>query len=448
MNINLSLKNRGVKVTLFRYAFPSVLSMWIFSFYSIVDGIFVGRGVGPEALAAVNLSMPFINFTFALSIMTSIGASTLISSSLGKNDIKSSRELFTHTLIFLGGLGVVICGLGIIFKYELAYFLGARGEMLPLVVEYLGTILFFNTFYLLSYALEVLIKVEGKPGVAMAVVAVAAVTNIILDYILVIVFPMGLRGAAIATGSAQLIQGIILLSFFMKKKSVLKFEKIKFRFKKLIPILKIGIPDSITEFSVGFTIFIFNKVLFKHYGLQGLTAFTIIGYINSFILMTMLGITQGMQPIVSFLNGQNNNRLKKKLFRTALKSVLIIGVTSAIFVYLSGRHIISLFISDRENIYFTLKALYLFSPAFIIGGMNIVTSGYFTALEDTRRAALLSLLRGIIFVPFFLLLLPLLVERWAIWPVAFISELLTLVVAIKLIKNKNFEGKKMIIQNS
>lgn len=432
MGINKFIERKGVKNTLLRYAGLSIVSMWIFSLYTMVDGMFVGRGVGPEALAAVNLSMPFISLTFALSIMTSIGASTVISRFLGEKRILEARRTFTHTIIFLGCIGAIICIGGIVFRYDLAYLLGARGDLIPLVVEYLSTVLFFNTFYLIAYALEVLIRVEGKPTIALITVVIAALTNIVLDYLLVIVFPLGLRGAAIATGSAQLIQGIILLSFFLKKNSALKFTAIKFSLKQVLNLIKIGVPDSITELSVGVVVFLFNKTILIHYGNIGLTAFGIISYINNFILMTMIGLTQGMQPIVSFLNSRDEYKKRDTTFSLTLRSSVILGFIFFLFTLTFKEVIIGFFTTDRETFHFTSGALTLFAPAFIFGGLNIVFSGFFTALERTRNAGIIAVSRGLIFIPLLLALLPAVLDEKGIWVAALISELLTLFISLFL----------------
>lgn len=432
MGINKFIEKRGVRNTLFRYAGLSIVSMWIFSLYTMVDGMFVGRGVGPKALAAVNLSMPFINLTFALSIMTSIGASTVISRFLGEKRILEVRKTFTHTIVFLGGIGAVICTAGIVFRYELAHLLGARGDMVPMVVEYLSTVLFFNTFYLIAYALEVLMRVEGKPSIALVTVIIAALTNIILDYLLVIVFPMGLRGAAIATGSAQLIQGIILLSFFMRRNSVLRFSPIKFSFREVFNLVRIGVPDSITELSVGVVVFLFNRTILLSYGGIGLTAFGIIGYINNFILMTMIGLTQGMQPIISFLSSRKEYRKRNKVFYLTLRSALILGFGFFLLTLIFRETIIGFFTSDQEAFNFTLVPLTLFAPAFIFGGINIVFSGFFTALEKPREAGAIAIFRGPIFIPLLLILLPVFFNDGGIWITSLVSEILTLALSLLL----------------
>ncbi len=439
MNIN----NKNHKSILLRYAIPAILSMWIFALYSTVDGIFVGRGVSEEALGAVTLSMPFINLSFAFSIMTSIGSSVSISNLLGRGKLKEAREQFTLTIVFLSIFGVLLCFFSRLFLEDIALLLGATETSLPLVKEYLGTILIFNTFYLVAYALEILIKVEGKPKVAVLVVSIAGVTNIILDYLLVIAFPLGLKGAAIATGTSQLIQGIILISFFMRKKSKLKFVTIKPSIKRIISIIRIGIPDSITELSIGLFILIFNRVLLSHFGDIGVIAFSIISYIYNFIILTMVGLTQGMQPLVSYLSGMNEVKIRRKLLNFTLVCSLVFGLFSFIGLNILGKIIVKTFVYNSSTIDFTLSSLRYFSPVFLILGLNIVISGYLTSIKKTLYASLVSSLRGFLLIPLSILVTTFILGDKGVWLSVFVSEFLTLTII--LVRFLSYKKKGMII---
>lgn len=442
MSIRNIIQKKGDKKTLFRYASLSIMSMWVFSLYSMVDAMFVGRGVGPQALAAVNLSMPFTNFTFALSIMTSIGASTLIGKFLGTGDRPKAKELFTKTIIFVVILGIAISTLGFIFRNQLAYFLGARGHMVSLVVQYLGTLIIFNTFYLVAYCFEVLVRIAGRPKLALISVLTAAATNIILDYLLVIVFSMGIKGAAIATGSAQFVQMLILLSHFLKKDSVLSFVPVKFNFFEVLKVVRIGLPDSITELSVGVVTFLFNRAILSHFGDSGLISFGVISYLNYFVLMTMIGLTQGMQPIVSFLNGSKKVKRRDKVYKATLKTSITMGLLSFIFIMIFKRGLISMFISDMDINILTQKYLVLFAPSFILCGFNMVSSGFLTSMEETAKAGIIALTRGVILVPVFLTLLPMTFGSQAVWSTLVVTEIITIFVSIyfyRVFKNKKIK---------
>lgn len=430
MSIRNIIQKKGDKSTLFRYASLSIMSMWVFSLYSMIDAMFVGRGVGPQALAAVNLSMPFTNFTFALSIMTSIGASTLIGKFLGTGDRPKAKELFTKTIIFVVILGIVISVLGLIFRSQLAYFLGARDHMVSIVVQYLGILIIFNTFYLVAYCFEVLVRIAGKPKLALISVLTAAATNIILDYLLVIVLPMGIKGAAIATGSAQLVQMLILLPHFLNKDSVLSFVPVKFNFFEVLKIAKIGLPDSITELSVGVVTFLFNRAILSHFGDSGLISFGVISYLNYFVLMTMIGLTQGMQPIVSFLDGSKETIRRDIIYKITLKASIAIGVLSFIFIIVFKKGLISMFINDMDINIVTQKYLVLFAPSFILCGFNMVASGFLTSMEETTKAGIIALSRGILLVPLFLIILPMAFGSHILWSTLVVTEIITIFVSI------------------
>ena len=261
--------------------------MWFFSIYTMVDGIFVGKGVGPIALAAVNLSMPYINGVFAVSLLISVGSSTLITFYFGKNEKKKSNEIFTLNIILISIIGIVLTGLSLVFIEKIAYFLGANNETLPYVVDYLKIIIIFSTFFMVAYSLEVLVKADGFPIYSIIFVTLAAITNIVLDYILVIRYDYGIKGAAFATGASQFISCMAFLFHFLFGKSNFKFVRPKLNFSLISKLFTIGIPEALTELSAGFTTFVFNFAISKHIGTYGLAAFGVIMYLNNLVLMTM-----------------------------------------------------------------------------------------------------------------------------------------------------------------
>ena len=288
------------------YLIPSLSAMWVFSLYTIVDGIFVGKYVGANSLAAINISMPFINSIFALSILLSIGTSTIIAIYLGKNEKETANSIFTLGIAILITLSTVIFLITYLNTEKLAIFLGADSTTITDVIKYLKTIVFFNTFFMVAYYLEVLCKTDNSPYLSIIGVGSAAFTNILLDYIFVAKFQMGIRGAGLATGLSQLLSSLIFLSHFLSSRSTLKFRKFKVDFKEIKRIIFIGFPDSITELATGIVILLFNKYILSLIGEDGVVAYSIISYVNSFILMTMIGITQGMQPLVSFYYGKKH----------------------------------------------------------------------------------------------------------------------------------------------
>ena len=202
-----------------KYLIPTLITMTLFSTYTMVDGIFVGRGVGPDGLSAVNISQPFVTLAFGFAILISIGSLNLISHQLGRGNRERADELFSLASFMAVFFAVLIALLGFLFLDPLVEFLGAAGPMKDLVKDYLSIIIIFLPFYLTSYVFEIMIKADGRPELSTVFMVVSALTNIILDYVFIFLFGWGLRGAAIATGIAQVLPTIGYTGYFLSKKS-------------------------------------------------------------------------------------------------------------------------------------------------------------------------------------------------------------------------------------
>ncbi|WP_053957201.1 MATE family efflux transporter [Inediibacterium massiliense] len=428
----------------FKYLIPSVSAMWFFSIYTMVDGMFVGKGVGPTALAAVNLSMPFINSIFALSLLISVGASTLITFYFGKHQKHISNEIFTLNTIFLSVLGVLITIFSILFIHPISIFLGATPETLPFVKDYLMIIIAFSTFFMVAYSLEVLVKADGFPVYAIIFVVLAAFINIFLDYIFVILFDYGIKGAAVATGLSQFISCIAFLVHFIRGKSNLKFVKIKMNWHYLKRIIIIGFPESLTELSAGFTTFIFNFFILKHIGPSGISGFGVIMYINNLVLMTMIGINQGIQPLISYYDGKGEYKNIQTLLHLALKTAIVFALIFFVSSQFLTDQLVSFFInpSDVTEFKISVYGLKIFSIGFLICGFPIILSGYFTALKLIQKATIISILRGYLLITLTLFLLPMVLQDLGIWIAPFVYEALTLGIAIYLYLDHRGEFKK------
>lgn len=427
-------KTKKLLKTFLKYLIPSISAMWFFSIYTMVDGIFVSRGVGATALAAVGLSMPYINAIFAIALLVAVGSSTLISFHLGRNESERSNEIFTLNVVVLSFLGFVISLLSFIFLEELSLFLGATKETLQYTMDYLGMIIIFSTFFMLAYSLEVLVKADGYPIYSIVFVSVAALTNIVLDYVFVILFDYGVKGAAFATGFSQLISFIGFFLHFIIGKSQLKFTKIKLDFGLIRNIFSIGLPEALTELSTGVTIFFFNSAILKSIGDKGVTAFGVIMYINNLVMMTMIAINQGIQPLISFYNGKSKHENIQSILKLAFKAT---AAFSLFFIFVSqffAEELVSMFINPSNTSVYNLSkdALKIFSFSFMLCGFNIVVSGYFTALKKTKKAVSISLLRGFILIAVILLILPNLIGPVGIWLAPLVNELITLIFSLNI----------------
>lgn len=431
-----------------RYLGPSVVAMWVFSLYTIVDGIFVSKGVGELALASVNISMPFINLVFAVSVLFSTGASTVIAIYLGKKDLEKANEAFSLNLVTITVLAIIITATSILGLDYLAKILGATPDTIGYVKDYLFIISLFNIFFIVSYSLEVIVKADGFPFLATIGVVISAITNIVLDYIFVIELGYGVKGAAFATGIAQVLSTVFFLSHFLRKKSNLKFVKFKFSFDTIKRIICLGFPDCTSELSVGIVTILFNQTLLRLIGQDALISYSVICYVNTLILMTMIGITQGAQPLISFYFGAGEIDKVNHLFKMGLKTVLITSIAVFASSILFAGNITSLFINPEETQLFnsTISVFKLYSISFLFVGFNLIISGFFVAIEQPIYSSIISLGRSLVLVIISLFLLTTIFGGNAIWITTAVSEFVCLVIALSLLFNF-FRKKRLNSEN-
>ncbi len=431
-----------------KYAIPSVVSMWVFTIYTMVDGIFVSNGVSELALAAVNISVPFVNVLFGLALWFTVGTSTLVSVAMGKGDHDEANRVFSLNFYVLAVLSVIITLFGILNLDSIAHFLGANAETLDYVKSYLGILISFSIFYILSYCLEVLVKTDGFPVLATACMCLGAITNIGLDYIFVIKLNWGINGAAWATGIAQVTSFVIFFIHFMGKKSNLKFVKVKPDLSVYKIIIPLGLPDCIMEVSSGVTVFMYNIVLVKLIGNSGVVIYTIISYIFNLVLMTMAGISQGIQPLISYALGENNYKNIKKLYKMGIFSAFISGMVLFLVFRIFSRGIINIFISGEsdEFISYAVKALKIFSYCFLVIGFNVITLGFFTAVEKPKYSFIISSLRGFILIPVGIALTVLIGGKDMVWLGVAVSEsicaVFTFILKNRYLKASHFSNIK------
>lgn len=431
-----------------RYLVPSVVAMWVFSLYTIVDGIFVSKGVGELALASVNISMPFINFVFAVSVLFSTGASTIIAMYLGKKDLENANEAFSLNLFTITILAIIITVTSILGLDYLAKVLGGTPDTIGYVKDYLFIISLFNIFFIVSYSLEVIVKADGFPFLATIGVVISAITNIILDYIFVIKLGYGIKGAAVATGIAQVLSTVFFLSHFLRKKSTLRFVKFKFSFNTIKRIISLGFPDCTSELSVGIVTILFNQTLLRLIGQDALISYSVICYVNTLILMTMIGITQGAQPLISFYFGAGEIDKVNHLLKMGIKTVLVTSVVVFVSSILFAGNITGLFINPQETQLFnnTTSVFKLYSISFLFVGFNLIISGFFVSIEQPLYSSIISLGRSLVLVTISLFLLTKLFGGDAIWITTVVSEFVCLVISLSLLFNF-FRKKKLISEN-
>lgn len=427
----LDLGRDSLTKIILKYGIPSIVTMWIYSLYTIVDGIFIGKFLGANEIASVNIVMPYVNVSFALGIMTAVGGGTIIAIRLGEGDLKEANRIYSLSTQFFIVLGGLLGFMGIFFPRQLVRILGANDVIVDQAQTYLFIISFFTLFYLLSYGFEIFIRIEGNPAYSMVCNFTGAVINIVLDYIFIVHFHWGIAGAALATGMAQLGTALSLGWYLAFRAKKLKFKFTKFDLKAIRALCFNGSSEFLTEIATGIVIIAFNINIMKMIGEKGVSAFGIIGYISTLVTMTMIGFSQGLQPVISYNYGAEKYDRIKKVLKIGIISVTVLGIIFYTAVNFFAHDIISMFVKNDMKLFaITREAIKIYSFTYILMGLNIIISAYFTAIEDAMISAVLSILRGIIFINTLLYVFPIIFNSRGIWLSAPVNEMVTLIFSL------------------
>lgn len=386
------------------------------------------------ALTAVNISMPFTTGLFSVSILFAVGNSTIVAIFLGQGEKQKANEVFTQNVVLLCILSVLITILVMIFLDPFARFLGATDHILPYARTYIGTIAPFSVVYILSYSFETLIKTDGYPKLATIYVTSGAVLNCILDYILVMVLHKGVWGAAFATGISQAAVILLYLWHFLGPKGTIRFSKFHLMPSEIGRQIRNGMSSGITEFSSGIIIFFFNQAILKYIGEYALVSYTIISYVNTIVVMSMAGIAQGTQPLISYYYGKNESEKYKKLLKYGMVAAAAGSVAAVLICYVGAESIVGLFLKESEaslSVY-SVRVLRIFILSFLLAGLNVVLGGYFTSVEKAGFATMISLTRSLIALVISLVFLTAVFGGEAIWWAPLIAESCCLVLSAGL----------------
>ncbi len=415
---------------IFKYGVPSILTMWIFSLYTIVDGIFIGKFLGAKNLAAVNIVMPYVNFSFAIGIMIAVGSSTMIAIQLGAGEDKKALKSYSTSLQLFMIFSLILSSIGIFFPEKAVQILGANDIILEETTTYLFYLSFFTLFYMLSYGFESFVRIEGSPNYSLLCILGGAIMNIVLDYFLIVILGMGIKGAAIATGAAQMTTALMLGYYLLFKAKKLKYTFIKFNLKTIGSILYNGSSEFLTEMATGVVIMAFNINIMTIIGSDGISAFSVISYVSTLVTMTMIGFSQGLQPIISFNYGAQANKRVLKLLKIGTFIVFSLGIFFFLLINIFADELVSIFIKEDKALFFlTKEAIIYYSFTYILMGINIIISSYFTAIENAFISSILSVLRGLIFINILLFLLPEIFNTKGIWLSAPINEAIMLLIS-------------------
>lgn len=419
--------------------------------FIIVDGIFIGHGVGPPGIAAISIISPLFSIVSGTGLMFGIGASVLASISLAKNHVAEAYITITQAFAVGTLLMLVIDTLCFIFASDVVAFLGCSETLENLCIDYFHWLLPGIMFLMFQYIGMMLIRLDGSPKYAMFCNVIPGIVNVILDWIFIFPLDMGVKGAAMATSISCFLGGTMAVFYFLKLSDVLNFARLKLTVREICDslrhagaIMKIGFATLLTELAMSVMLFTANHVFIRILGDNGVAAFSIACYLFPFLFSVNNSVSEAIQPIISFNYGAGNMQRVKKALHTALTAALICGLIEVAVIAGGARYLVQMFLDpDTEAFYLACSGLPKFALCGIFFALNIAFIGYWQATKKSAKATAYTLLRGMIFVVPCLLLLPDIIGISGLWLAIPLSELLTLIAI--LLDYKHVCNRKYIV---
>ena len=424
---------------LIKFTLPTIAMMIFTSIYGVVDGVFVSNCVGSDAFAAVNLIMPIIMILGSVGFMIGTGGSAIVSKTLGEGKKEKANEYFSMLVYLCVVSGVILSVIGIIFTGPIAVLLGAKGSIAKDCVTYGRTVFFMLTGLFLQNAFQSFLVVAEKPKLGLFVTLLAGFTNMFLDFLFVYVLRFGDFGAALATGISQFVGSVIPIIYFAGgKNNVLKLTKCRFNKDIIIKTCINGSSEMVTNMSMSLVNILYNMQLMKYIGTNGVVAYGIIMYVGFIFVGTYMGYAVGSAPVISYHYGAGNKDELKNLFKRSLTIIIVSSVVMTLIAEIIAGYLAGIFVSyDNNLLELTTEAIRIYAVSYLISGINIFASSFFTALNNGVVSAVISFMRMFVFQVVMILFLPVVLGISGIWTAVIAAEVLSVVISVMfLVKNR------------
>ncbi|MCF0207283.1 MAG: MATE family efflux transporter [Bacteroidales bacterium] len=418
--------------------FPTLVAMVFDALFIIVDGVFVGHGVGAAGIAAIGIVSPLFAVVSGIGLMFGVGASVLASISLAKRKNHDADSVLTNSFVAGTFLMALIASLCFFFTGNVVAFLGCSETLQAYCVAYLRWLLPGCVFLMFQYIGMMLIRLDGSPKYAMLCNIIPGVLNVFLDWLFIFPLGLGIKGAAMATSATCIFGGAMAWFYFLRLSHTLRFSRLRMTWSAFVDVLrhassimKIGFATLLTELAMSVMLFTANHVFIRMLGDNGVAAFSIANYLFPFLFSVNNSVSEAVQPIISFNYGAGSAERIRKALRIALLTAAICGFVELISIAGGAKYIVMMFLSpDSDAFGLACSGLPLFALCGIFFALNIAFVGYYQAIKQSAKATVFTLLRGMVFVVPSLVLLPNLLGVTGLWLAIPISELLTFIVIL------------------
>ena len=424
---------------LIRFVLPSVVMMVFTSIYGVVDGFFISNFVGSDAFTAVNIVFPFAMILGGVGFMVGTGGTALVAKTLGEGNRELANRYFTMMVYFTIILGVCLSTFGIAFIRSVSYLLGADEDLIEYCVTYGSILIGFTVAFMLQNLFQNFLVAAEKPKLGFIVTVAAGCTNMVLDALFVGLFRWGIAGAAVASGLSQLVGGALPLIYFISKNdSLLRLVPTKLELAPIVKAVTNGASELMSNISTSVVSMVYNLQLLAYFGKNGVSAYGVIMYVQFVFIAIYIGYIIGAAPIVGYNFGANNKPELQNILKKSAVLMSSSGVVMTILALVLASSLAKLFVGyDADLCDLTTYAFRLFAPSFLLAGLNIFASGFFTALNNGLVSAIISFLRTLVFQLLAVLILPGLIGGDSIWWSVAIAEVAAFVISLIFILANN-----------
>lgn len=432
--------NGKVSSVFIKFAIPSILTSLLMISTYLVDGILIGQYIGYEGLASFNLVFPMFSIIVALGLVIAAGGSAIVGKYLGENRIKDANQVFNLSLILATTFSIILSVVTIIFANDIARLLGATDILFDGTRDYFSTLALFFPLYIVGIVLQFFIRNEGDSTFPIKTTMVSVGINIPMTYVFLAIWGWGLGSAALGSGLSMIPSTALLIIFFLRKRARLSYGKPLFDFSVVKKILYNGSSEGLSEMSMGVVVLIFNLTLIQYLGEIGIAAFAIISLTSLVMLMMVYGLSMALQPMVSYQYGTKSIQRLKDTLKVAIKIAVIIGAVYYAAVFAFGDYFISLFTNGDETLTaMAFDAIRIYGISYLFIGVNMLCSGYLTALGKPKLSLMISLSFNFIFVLIGLLAFPPLIGASGIWWALPFAHIAAIFVSMYFVRRQNKE---------
>ena len=447
------LGTASIRSLLFKYAMPGIIAMTAMSLYNMVDSIFIGHGVGALALSGLTVAKPFMDICAAFGTLVGVGASSLVAIKLGEKDYRSANDILANVIILNVILGAIIMVVGLFWLDPILYAFGASDATIAYAHEYMEIILWGNILTHIYYGLNSMLRSVGHPRISMYATILAVSLNVALDPIFIFVLDMGVRGAALATIISQLVSVIVELIIFLNPKEVIHFHRGIWRLRRDITMRALGIGTApfLMHMAACFVVIVLNNQLLRYGGDMEIATFGMTNRFIFFFVMIVMGIQQGMQPIVGYNYGAQLYQRMLRAFKLAVYCATCVMTSLFLFGEIWPEGFIRLFTHDEALIAQSITPARIMLAVMFAIGFPMITGNFYTSIGMAPKAIFLSLTRQVLFLIPLIIGLPLLFESlgiapiWGVWWSWPISDSLSVITAM-IVFNRDMRKFKFLNQ--